>query len=132
MEEEAIFKGRIEGDKLNEVTSNCKFQAEGSAVLITMNSIVSESDLDIIETEERMIDNWQYVISSGNFAKFEPGDKVYLNLKRMARTKHDRASGFDYEVLDLMPYIQDDVVLTIIDSSYILGKEVTEKGPDLA
>lgn len=132
MEEENVFKGRIEGEKLYEVIEKCKFKPKDTSFLSTMNSIESKSNLDIVETEERMIDSWQYIIAAGDYVKYEPGDKVFLNLPRLAKVRYDREKNKEYEVLDVIAFPQNDVTLTVLDASYILGKYSDEKGPDIS
>lgn len=115
----------LKGTELEKVISECNFIPAKSHLLITANMYESKNDLEVVGDDEVMLSEWQYVISAGEYASYEAGDKIYLNLPKMVKSiidPKDRLSMIT--TLDIAPFMLGKTELTIIPSGYIFGNEV--------
>jgi len=113
----------LTGELLQEAIDNIDFHPNANYLLITVNQIKSESGLEIVSSNEMTLDEYQYVVASGPRSLYKPGDKVYLNMKKLLKKMPDPNDRMNYiEAVDIIPFVYEEYVLTFIDDNAVLGK----------
>lgn len=116
----------VKGEVLQHAIENLNFEPHANLVVITVNEYESEQGLEVVSETELTIDEWQYVIASGS-SRYKPGDKVYLNLKRLVKRVADPNDRHrSIEQIDIIPFAFEDKMLTVIDDNSLLGKMGTD------
>ena len=111
-------------DEVTSVIETCNFVPSVHTLLITVNMYKPENELEIVSNDEVMLDEWQYVVSAGEYCKYQPGDKIYLNLPKMIKRTIDPKDRMNMiETFDITPFKLGDNELTLIPEAYVFGKE---------
>lgn len=115
----------VSSEELNSVIEKCNFKPSSRKVLVTMNEFISENDIELVSESEMTLDDWQYVIASGDNSVYKAGTKVYLDLSRLVKrvpNPNDRHSFV--EKIDIQPFLLNGKAFALIDDNIVAGEEV--------
>ncbi len=114
------MKKNLKGKELKKVIKEFNFKPSFNRLIVTVNRL--ENNKGVITTEDAL-DSIQYVIASGESSKFEPGEKIMLDLDRL--TVVERSASDQTQTISrikISPFIHGDMVFTSLFDNEVMGK----------
>lgn len=107
-------------EDVKDIINNFPIEPRYNKMIVTLNMFEEGG----VVFHDEGVSETQYVIAKGSRVDYDAGDKVFIDLRRLAKKIPSETDSTQLTtVLDIHPIEVDGITFAWLDDSYILGKD---------